>query len=160
MKPSKLHFESYAFMGTSYGLILKNDNLYAYSSFMLGSSEFPRYLDEIIESGIFLDDRDPLVAEVPQPTQDMWEKFYQVLCDIKVKEWEKEYSDIGIIDGGGWELKIRFKDIHRTTGGMNAYPKKMMVYGKKIDPFDMLYDAIDDLTSGVFKETRDKSYGY
>jgi hypothetical protein len=36
----------------SQGLLLKNDNLYAYSSFMLGSSEFPRYLDEIIESGM------------------------------------------------------------------------------------------------------------
>ena len=43
---------------------------------------------------------------------------------------------------------------------MNAYPKKMMVNGKKVDPYDMLYAAIDDLTSGVFKETRDKSYGY
>lgn len=160
MKPSKLHFQSYAFMGRSYGLILKNDNLYAYSSFMLGSSEFPRYLDEIIESGMLQRFGDLIVAEAPQPTQDMWEKFYQILCDVKVKEWEKEYSDIGIIDGGGWEFKIRFKDIYRTTGGMNAYPKKMMVNGKKVDPYDMLYAAIDDLTSGVFKETRDKSYGY
>ena len=160
MKPLKLHFQSYAFMGISYGLILKDGNLYAYSSFMLGSSEFPRYLDDIIESGIFLDIRDPFVVEVPQPTQDMWEKFYQVLCDIKVKEWEKEYSDIRIIDGGGWEFKIRFKDIHRTTVGMNAYPKKMIVNGKKVDPYIMLYKAIDELSSDVFKETRDKSYGY
>lgn len=42
---------------------------------------------------------------------------------------------------------------------MNAYPKKMKVNGKKVDPYDMMYDAIDDLTSGLFKETRDK-YGY
>lgn len=35
-----------------------------------------------------------------------------------------------------------------------------MVNGKKIDPYEMLYDAIDDLTSGVFKETRDNDYLY
>ena len=78
MKPSKFHFKSYAFMGRSYGLILKNDNLYAYSSFMLGSSEFPRYLDEIIESGMLQRFGDLIVAEAPQPTQDMWEKFLRV----------------------------------------------------------------------------------
>ena len=106
---------------------------------MLGSSEFPRYLDEIIESGMLQRFGDLIVAEAPQPSQNMWEKFYQILCDIKVKEWEKEYSDVGIIDGGGWEFKIRFKGIHRTTGGMNAYPKKIMVNGKKVDPFKVLY---------------------
>ena len=160
MKPSKLHFQSYAFLGKSYGLLLKNNNLYAYSSFMIGSSEFPRYLDEIIETGMLQQFGDLIVAEAPQPSQNMWEKFYQILCDIKVKEWEKEYSDIGIIDGGGWEFKIRFKGIHRTTGGMNAYPKKIMVNGKKVDPFKVLYKAIDELTNGVFKETRDKTLGY
>ena len=159
MNPSKLHFQSYAFLGKTYGLLLKNETLYVYSSFMLGSSELPKFLDEIIESGMFQRYGDLVVEETPPPTQDMWEKFYQVLCDIKVKEWEKEYTDIGIIDGGGWDLKIRFKDIHRTTGGMNAYPNEMILNGKKVDPFDMMYDAIDDLTSGLFKETRDK-YGY
>ena len=58
----------------------------------------------------------------------------------------------------GFENK--FKDIHRTTGGMNAYPKEMILNGKKVDPFDLLYDSIDDLTSGVFKKTRDTGYGY
>ena len=125
---------------------------------MLGSDYLPKLLDEIIESGTIQRYGD-LVVEEPPPTQDMWEKFYKVLCDIKVKEWEKEYTDIRIIDGGGWDLKIRFKDIHRTTGGMNAYPNEMILNGKKVDPFDMMYDAIDDLTSGLFKETRDK-YGY
>lgn len=126
---------------------------------MLGSDELPKLLDEIIESGTIQRYGDLVVEEVQKPTHDMWEKFYHVLCDIKVKEWEKEYTDIRIIDGGGWDLKIRFKDIHRTTGGMNAYPNKMILNGKKVDPFDIMYDAIDDLTSGLFKETRDK-YGY
>ena len=35
----------------------------------------------------------------------------------------------------------------------------MILNGKKVDPFDLLYDSIDDLTDGLFKETRDK-YGY
>ena len=43
---------------------------------------------------------------------------------------------------------------------MNAYPRKIMVNGKKIDPYEMLYNTIDDLTSGVFKETRDNDYLY
>ena len=49
MKPSKLHFQSYAFLGKTYGLLLKNETLYVYSSFMLGSDELPKFLDEIIE---------------------------------------------------------------------------------------------------------------
>ena len=109
MKPSKLHFQSYAFLGKTYGLLLKNENLYVYSSFMLGSDDLPKFLDEIIESGTLQRYGDLVVEEPPPPTQDMWEKFYQVLCDIKVKEWEKEYTDIRIIDGGGWDLKINLK---------------------------------------------------
>ena len=159
MIPSKLHFQSYAFLGKTYGLLLKNETLYVYSSFMLGSDELPKLLDEIIESGTIQRYGDLVVEEVQKPTHDMWEKFYHVVCDIKVKEWEKEYTDSRIIDGGGCDLKIRFKEIHRTTGGMNAYPNKMILNGKKVDPFDIMYDAIDDLTSGLFKETRDK-YGY
>ena len=45
---------------------------------MLGSSEFPKYLDEIIESGMLQRFGDLIVAEAPQPTQDMGE-IYQVL---------------------------------------------------------------------------------
>ena len=83
----------------------------------------------------------------------MWDTFYQVLCDLMVKIWKKEYINTDIIDGGGWEFKIRFKDIHRTTGGMNAYPKKILLDGRKIKPYDMLYNALDKLSSGIFEET-------
>ena len=25
----------------------------------------------------------------PNPTEEMWDDFYELLCDIKLKEWEK-----------------------------------------------------------------------
>lgn len=61
----------------------------------------------------------------------MWDNFYQVLTDLMIKSWEKKVS-LDIIDGGGWEFKIRFKDINRATGGMNVYPKKILLDGKKL----------------------------
>ena len=65
----------------------------------------------------------------------------------------KKYVNLDISDGGGWEFKIRFKDINRATGVMNAYPKKILLDWKKIKPYDKLNEALDELSSGIFEDT-------
>ena len=143
MKPSKLHFQSYSYLPfRGHGLILKENELFAYYS-ELGPDELP------VE---YPGGPNPYV-KIPEPSQEMWDKFYQVLSDLMIKSWEKKYVNLDIIDGGGWEFKIRFKDIHRTTSGMNAYPKKILLDGKKIKPYDKLNEALDELSSGIFEET-------
>ena len=55
-----------------------------------------------------------------------------------------------VIFAGGWEFRIRFKDIHRTTIGINAYPNKLILDNRLIDPWEHLYEGLNNLTSGYY----------
>ena len=83
----------------------------------LGPNEMP-----ILES---YDGVDPLVR-VPEPTQEMWDRFYSVLLDIRVKDWKKEYMNHHILDGGGWSLRVRFRNINRAGSGVNENPEEFV----------------------------------
>ena len=150
MRPSKLHFQEYGHMPhAGYGLIIKQDKLYAYHS-ILGNNNEP----ESREMG-----GNPLV-EVPEPSEKMWDDFYQILCDIKVKEWSKSYVNMHILDGGGWIFKIRFKDINRSIRGDNDEPQAIVLNGIRVLPKQVLHKAIEELSSGVLTKVMDQDlYG-
>lgn len=145
-RPSLLHFQSHTFVPGPYaghGLWLREGELYVYYA-DLGPSEMP-----IIETynGV-----NPLVR-VPEPTQEMWDRFYEALTEIRVKEWKKEYMNHFILDGGGWYFKVRFRDIYRSVSGMNADPEEFVnATGELVAPMEVLEEAIDELSSGLFNK--------
>ena len=134
-KPSKLEFSDIGYYpdGSWSGICLEKEILYVYNSKFM---PLPPPREDWITA--------------PNPTEEMWDDFYKLLCDIKLKEWEKEYFDKSILDGGGWEFRIRFKDIHRTTVGINAYPNKLILDDRLIDPWEHLYEGLNNLTSGYY----------
>lgn len=145
-RPSRLHFQLQSFVPGPYaghGLWLREGELYAYYA-DLGPNELP-----ILETynGV-----SPLVR-VPEPTEEMWDRFYDALIKIRVKNWKKEYLNHFILDGGGWYFKVRFRDIYRSVSGMNADPDEFINgEGEHIVPMTVLEEAIDDLSSGMFRK--------
>lgn len=55
--------------------------------------------------------------------------------------------------GGGWYFKVRFRDIYRSVSGMNADTDEFINgEGEHIVPMTVLEEAIDDLSSGMFRK--------
>lgn len=55
--------------------------------------------------------------------------------------------------GGGWSLRVRFRDIYRSVSGMNADPEEFVnAAGELVAPMEVLEQAIDDLSSGIFRK--------
>ena len=58
----------------------------------------------------------------------LWELFWKSLKKAKLNEWESSYENYGVLDGGGWKLKLRtlndnvLKQI--SSKGSNAGPLK------------------------------------
>lgn len=145
-RPSLLHFQSHSFLPGPYaghGLWLREGELYVYYA-DLGPNEVP-----ILET---YDGVDPLVR-VPEPTQEMWDRFYSVLLDIQVKDWKKEYMNHHILDGGGWSLRVRFRNINRAVSGVNENPEEFVnAAGELVAPMEVLEEAINELSSGLFNK--------
>jgi hypothetical protein len=144
MLPSKLIFDIHSYMPGSamHGVYLDNGELFVFSS----------------DTCCDIPPKEQW-RRINQPEEADWERFYQALCDIQVKKWDKQYVNHRIIDGGGWSLNIRFRDIYRSTEGMNAYPEPMVLDGQEVDPFDLLYDAVDQLTGGELSASRNRRFG-
>lgn len=53
-------------------------------------------------------------------------RFLARLSALHIENWNREYMDLGVLDGEQWELEIYFSDGHKslTIHGSNAYPPK------------------------------------
>ncbi len=51
------------------------------------------------------------------------EKLQELLYDIKLLNWKKEYVDLDILDGTQWSIEIRMNEKSKMINGSNAYPK-------------------------------------
>ena len=56
------------------------------------------------------------------PSDRSWQQLLDVLANVRVEEWERRYSDINILDGGGWVLEIGRRGETSRFDGINAYP--------------------------------------
>ena len=59
-----------------------------------------------------------------EPSDQDWEQFFDVMDNLKVWSWKKDYNDEGMLDGTQWELIIKIKGKRgRKIYGSNAYPE-------------------------------------
>ncbi len=72
----------------------------------------------------FNDNNFPL-EEKNIPEKERWKKFWNVIDNINVWKWDKEYFDRRVLDGTQWELLIKRKGRRkRRIFGSNDYPKE------------------------------------
>ena len=59
------------------------------------------------------------------PEKERWKIFWNVMDNINVWKWDKEYFDRTVLDGTQWELLIKRKGRRkRRIFGSNDYPKE------------------------------------
>ena len=59
-----------------------------------------------------------------EPSAKDWEQFFDVMDNLKVWSWKKDYNDECMLDGTQWELIIKIKGKRgRKIYGSNAYPE-------------------------------------
>lgn len=72
---------------------------------------------------------------------------------FRVKDWKKEYMNHHILDGGGWSLRVRFRNINRAVSGVNENPEEFVnAAGEFVAPMEVLEEAINELSSGLFNK--------
>ncbi len=94
---------------------------------------------------------------LPTPTRAQWKAFRILLDKAKVWEWQSEYVDDTVCDGGGWRLEIAFADRRIGSGGSNAYPGEQGASPFPGSDFDMLCTAILMLSNSEFPGLGDAS---
>ena len=68
------------------------------------------------------------------PNDKETEIFWKEIDELDVWEWEKEYINNEILDGFGWELKIKRKGKRkRKIEGFNSYPKNEEFFNKFLE---------------------------
>ncbi len=78
------------------------------------------------------------------PRHNDWRKIIGQLVDLGVGQWDAEYSDLTILDGSGWSLTVRSKELKIQSSGMNARPQK----------FDAVRDVIEHAAATAPTPTR------
>ena len=78
----------------------------------------------IYESGFITLEQIDSTSYLRIPNDKETELFWKEIDEFDVWSWEKEYSNNEILDGFGWELKIKRKGKRkREIEGFNSYPK-------------------------------------
>ena len=79
------------------------------------------YRDNKVNHELFESD---YVLKRTEPSTKEWEQFFDVMDNLKVWSWKKDYNDEGMLDGTQWELIIKIKGKRgRKIYGSNAYPE-------------------------------------
>ena len=79
------------------------------------------YRDNKVNHELFESD---YILKSTEPTSKEWEQFFDVMDNLKVWSWKKDYNDEGMLDGTQWELIIKIKGKRgRKIYGSNAYPE-------------------------------------
>lgn len=79
------------------------------------------YRDNKVNHELFESD---YILKSTVPSAKDWEQFFDVMDNLKVWSWKKDYNDEGMLDGTQWELIIKIKGKRgRKIYGSNAYPE-------------------------------------
>ena len=78
------------------------------------------YRDNKVNHELFESD---YIIKSTKPTSKDWEQFFDVMDNLKVWSWKKDYNHEDMLDGTQWELIIKIKGKRgRKIYGSNAYP--------------------------------------
>ena len=79
------------------------------------------------------------ILKSTEPTAKEWEQFFDVMDNLKVWSWKKDYNDEGMLDGTQWELIIKIKEKRgRKIYGSNAYPEPKGTFKSLIQALNKL----------------------
>ncbi len=88
----------------------------------------------IYESGFITLEQIDSTSYLRIPNEKETELFWKEIDELDVWSWEKEYSNNEILDGFGWELKIKRKGKRkRKIEGFNSYPKDVAFFNKFLE---------------------------
>lgn len=58
--------------------------------------------------------------------------FIDKLKEVGIEKWKKDYSNDEVMDGTGWSVSIKHKDLEVFSGGHNRYPEHFTAYLKAV----------------------------
>ena len=94
------------------------------------------YRDNKVNHELFESD---YILKSTEPTSKQWEQFFDVMDNLKVWSWKKDYNDEGMLDGTQWELIIKIKGKRgRKIYGSNAYPEPKGTFNSFIKALNKL----------------------
>ena len=71
------------------------------------------YRDNKVNHELFESD---YILKSTEPSAKEWEQFFDVIDNLKVWSWKKDYNDEGMLDGTQWELIIKIKGKRGSKG--------------------------------------------
>ena len=94
------------------------------------------YRDNKVNHELFESD---YILKSIEPSAKEWEQFFDVMDNLKVWSWKKDYNDEGMLDGTQWELIIKIKGKRgRKIYGSNAYPEPKGTFKSFIEALNKL----------------------
>ena len=94
------------------------------------------YRDNKVNHELFESD---YILKSTEPSTKEWEQFFDVIDNLKVWSWKKDYNDEGMLDGTQWELIIKIKGKRgRKIYGSNAYPEPKGTFKSFIEALNKL----------------------
>ncbi len=79
---------------------------------------------------------------LPTPSEIQWKAFWLLVEQSGVRTWEGHYTNPDIVDGQGWDFKMKGPGLRIETRGINAYPGSDSLEPNAGSPFDILTAAI------------------
>ena len=94
------------------------------------------YRDNKVNHELFESD---FILKSTEPSAKDWEQFFDVMDNLKVWSWKKDYNDEDMLDGTQWELIIKIKGKRgRKIYGSNAYPEPKGTFKSFIEALNKL----------------------
>ena len=94
------------------------------------------YRDNKVNHELFESD---YILKSTEPSAKDWEQFFDVMDNLKVWSWKKDYNDEGMLDGTQWELIIKIKGKRgRKIYGSNSYPEPKGIFKSFIKALNKL----------------------
>jgi len=94
------------------------------AGFAVSSNAWTLHGDTVVYQIVSPDSPPKITVKRCVPSLDNWTQFWASLDQAGVRRWKQEYVAEGIVDGGGWYLKISSGTFNLTSQGSNKYPDR------------------------------------
>lgn len=101
----------------------------------------PSYAVTLEGNAIVYEVQEHQLATLPTsitPSHEEWAAFRAALDQINVWTWDREYTDLSVLDGTSWRIELSWGNQTVESSGANDYPRG----------FDDFLDAITTLIGG------------
>lgn len=122
------------------------------SGFAVASRSWEVRGDTLVITTVGWDPREePPVQLRVVPTTDDWRGFWLALEKAGVARWRGRYVEEDVVDGGGWEIRLRDGGLRVESFGINAYPDR---WGRERerempDEFGAFLAALEGMVGGA-----------